>query len=182
MTSTVHYVDRHGRVTCLRRRHDSESASIGPVTEWPEYVTCAGACATAAKADLIIADRERAAWTRPREIRDVPLGAEVRLNADGTLAMIALDLVPAVLTLEDLDRLEQLVARARERAQLLLARQRHRQRYAKPGAPPDPEHCQHHGMRKSSSGRLVCWTCAGEWDATTEGIAQAAAASTGAQA
>ena len=174
MTSVVHYLDRHGRVVCFR---SGDVAPNVPVTEWPEHVTCSGACGTSAKADLIVADRERAAWTRPRTVRVGNLSVEVRLNAEGTFALVALELVPHVLLVEDMDRLERLAALARDRANVLLARQRHRQRYARPGAPPDPEFCQHNGMRKSSTGRLVCWTCSGEWDPTPEGIAAAAQAS-----
>lgn len=173
-TSTIHYLDRFGRVVCLR------TADVGPhvaYSEWPEHVTCGAACRTSARADLIIADRERVAWSRPRTVRVGPLGASVRINVEGTLAMIHLDQVPAVLTLEDVDRLEALAGQVRERAHLLVARQRHRERYATPGAPDDPEHCQHNAAR-ARDGAFTCWTCGGSWPATPEGIAAAAQAAT----
>lgn len=174
-TSVVHYVDRYRRIPCTREAYDEGVSRVlrKAATEWPEHVTCGGECAKSAKADLIIADRERVAWTRTRTVTAGPLGAEVRLNVSGGLALVYLDQVPTLLTVEDMDHLEALAARVRERANLLLARQRHRRRYAAPGAPPDPEHCQHHAARARGE-RFTCWTCGGEWPATPEGIAAAA--------
>jgi len=171
MTASVVHLDTGGVPYC--RRREPPDALTGLVSsEWPEHVTCNAACAQEAKTRLILADRERVAWNRSRTIIAGPLSAFLRVtNTGDVFAEYAL---PALLSRDDLRTLEALTSRAAERADLLVARQRHRERYARPGAPDDPEACQHAAIRGAPGGQMHCWTCDGRWQMTAEGIAQAA--------
>lgn len=175
MTGVVH-LETAGVIYC-RRREPPDAVSGLVASEWPERVSCSAACGTEAKAELILADRERVAWHRPRTITAGPLFASLEVTPDGRTAFASFA-VPALLSRDDLRALEDLTRRAAERADLLVARQRHRDRYARPGAPDDPEHCQHAAIRGAPGGQMHCWTCDGRWEMTAEGIAQAAAAAT----
>lgn len=180
-TSVVHYLIRwpealaasDARIRC--RPRDPNSAQGVLATEWAEHVTCSAQCGTQARADLIIADRARVAWRGPRVVAAEPLAIEIEFNETTGLGMFRI-VAPALLTSDDLDSLLRLMTLAEERARLLVSRAEHLIRYTKPGAPADPEHCQHHAARARGE-RFTCWTCGGEWPATPEGIAAAARAS-----
>lgn len=175
MTSSVVHLETGGVPYC-RRREPPDTLTGLVSSEWPEHVTCNAACAQEAKARLILADRERVAWGRPRTLSAGVLSTSIKVN--GTAMFVSLA-APVLLSRDDLRALEELTRRTAERVDLLAARQGHRERYARPGAPDDPEACQHAAIRAAPGGQMHCWTCDGRWEMTAEGIAAAAAATEG---
>lgn len=180
MASEVVHLMKDGRAWCRRREPEQPRNLV--LSEWPENVTCNAACREQAKAMLILADRARVAWGKPR---GMPAGPHMAMTVRSREATpqnpsplyATLDYHPWLMTLLDLEALAQLARRVEERISLMEERQEHRARYAVPGAPPDPEACQHHAVKQSGE-HFHCWTCDGQWPATPEGIAEATAAAT----
>lgn len=188
-TQPVHFLTKSGRIAC-QAHLPAEQFGAREATTWPERVTCqVGDCKSRAKADLIIADRQRVAWWQRGELRVGPFVAhsfEVVINDGACDVDVVIEVDgggPRTVRSNELFSIDVFYQQVRELCMLIRGRYEHRQRYAVEGAPPDPDTCQHNAARPVVTDgveRIECWTCRGNWAADGEGIAEAARAAAGA--